>query len=146
MALEQGREVYVVPGRVTDRLSDGCNKLLKQGAGVFLSPEDLITELNSLLYGKGVPVNVDTAELNRDRGNGAQKEGNDNQDASNQYEDKELAAVWKHLDFYPKSMEQIGEEMNETCTYPEIVAALMKLCMDGEALQAGNGYFMKKKP
>lgn len=39
MALEQGRDVYVVPGRLTDRLSDGCNHLLTQGAGVFLSPE-----------------------------------------------------------------------------------------------------------
>lgn len=35
MALEQGRDVYVVPGRLTDRLSDGCNHLLTQGAGVF---------------------------------------------------------------------------------------------------------------
>ena len=41
MALEQGRDVYVVPGRLTDRLSDGCNHLLTQGAGVFLSPESL---------------------------------------------------------------------------------------------------------
>ena len=39
MALEQGRDVYVVPGRITDRLSDGCNRLLNQGAGVMLSPE-----------------------------------------------------------------------------------------------------------
>ncbi|MCM1111824.1 MAG: DNA-processing protein DprA [Muribaculum sp.] len=45
MALEQGRDVYVVPGRVTDRLSDGCNRLIKQGAGVFLSPEDFLREL-----------------------------------------------------------------------------------------------------
>lgn len=35
MALEQGRDVYAVPGRLTDRLSDGCNHLLTQGAGVF---------------------------------------------------------------------------------------------------------------
>lgn len=45
MALEQGREVYVVPGRVTDRLSDGCNSLIKQGAGILLSPEEFLKEL-----------------------------------------------------------------------------------------------------
>ena len=45
MALEQGREVFVVPGRVTDGLSEGCNRLLKQGAGILLSPEELLEEL-----------------------------------------------------------------------------------------------------
>lgn len=44
MALEQGRDVYVVPGRITDRLSDGCNRLLNQGAGVMLSPEQFLEE------------------------------------------------------------------------------------------------------
>lgn len=48
MALEQGREVYVVPGRVTDRLSDGCNRLIRQGAGVFLSPECFLEEIRQL--------------------------------------------------------------------------------------------------
>lgn len=45
MALEQGRDVYVVPGRITDRLSDGCNNLLKQGAGIVLSPGDFYEEI-----------------------------------------------------------------------------------------------------
>ena len=45
MALEQGREVYVVPGRITDALSRGCLKLMKQGAGAALSPEDILDAL-----------------------------------------------------------------------------------------------------
>lgn len=42
MALEQGREVYAVPGRITDRLSDGCNSLIRQGAGIALNPQDIV--------------------------------------------------------------------------------------------------------
>ena len=34
MALEQGKNVYAVPGRLTDRLSDGCNLLIRQGVSV----------------------------------------------------------------------------------------------------------------
>ena len=42
MALEQGREVYALPGRVSDSLSDGCNRLIRQGAGAATCPEDIL--------------------------------------------------------------------------------------------------------
>ena len=45
MALEQGKNVYAVPGRLTDRLNDGCNLLIRQGAGIALSPDDILAEL-----------------------------------------------------------------------------------------------------
>ncbi len=38
-ALEQGREVYALPGRVTDALAQGCNELIRQGAGIAVSPD-----------------------------------------------------------------------------------------------------------
>jgi DNA processing protein len=41
-ALEQGREVFVVPGNITSPLSAGCNALLKQGAHPITSIEDVI--------------------------------------------------------------------------------------------------------
>lgn len=34
MALEQGKEVYAVPGRITDALSRGCNRMIRDGAGM----------------------------------------------------------------------------------------------------------------
>lgn len=46
MALEQGKEVYVVPGRCTDSLSRGCNKLLRQGAVAAIEPEDILEDMN----------------------------------------------------------------------------------------------------
>jgi DNA processing protein len=41
-ALEQGREVLVVPGPITSRTSAGTNRLLRDGATPLLSPEDLL--------------------------------------------------------------------------------------------------------
>lgn len=49
MALEQGREVYALPGRVSDSLSDGCNRLIRQGAGAATCPEDIL----EYFYGAG---------------------------------------------------------------------------------------------
>ncbi len=44
-ALEQGKEVLACPGRLTDRLSDGCNHLISQGAGVVIDVNDVIDRL-----------------------------------------------------------------------------------------------------
>ncbi len=44
-AMEQGKEVYAVPGRITDDLSRGCNQLIQQGAGVITSVEDFLKEI-----------------------------------------------------------------------------------------------------
>lgn len=44
-ALEQGKDVYAVPGRIGDELSRGCLELLKQGAGVADSPRTILDAL-----------------------------------------------------------------------------------------------------
>lgn len=41
MALEQGKEVYAVPGRITDELSRGCNRMILEGAGVAVDINEL---------------------------------------------------------------------------------------------------------
>ena len=47
-AMEQGKDVYALPGRVTDPLSQGCNQLIKQGAGIVQSVEDFLADLDIL--------------------------------------------------------------------------------------------------
>ena len=45
MALEQGKDVYALPGSLESPLSEGCNHLISQGAGILLSPESLLENL-----------------------------------------------------------------------------------------------------
>ena len=45
-ALEQGRDVYALPGNVNSPFSQGTNKLLKEGAKMVTSVEDILEDLN----------------------------------------------------------------------------------------------------
>lgn len=40
--LEQGKDIFALPGRITDSLSQGCNYLISQGAILVRSPEDIV--------------------------------------------------------------------------------------------------------
>lgn len=44
-ALEQGRDVYAIPGRMGDSLSYGCNRLIAQGAGILYDMDEFIREI-----------------------------------------------------------------------------------------------------
>lgn len=44
-ALEQGRQVFAVPGALTDPLNEGCHRLIQQGAALVASAENIAHEL-----------------------------------------------------------------------------------------------------
>ena len=47
-ALEQGRSVFAVPGRVDSPLSQGCNELIRGGATLVTSVDDILEDFEYL--------------------------------------------------------------------------------------------------
>lgn len=129
MALEQGREVYALPGRATDPLSGGCNRLIRQGAGLVSAPEELLEEL----FGKsGAPKGDGRAEPVQ---------------GTLFFPEGVQGELWEILDFNPLPAQELRrryeEKYRKTIALPVLFKELLELCADGHAGQVGGGYFMR---
>lgn len=129
MALEQGREVYALPGRATDALSTGCNKLIRQGAELVMTPQELLEELQ--------------ADYMRIPSQG--KEGQQ----TTLFPEGVQGELLQILDFQPRSMELLQEiylhDYGRPITVPQLCHALVQLCAEGYAGQAAGSYYLKKR-
>lgn len=124
MALEQGKEVLVLPGRITDELSRGCNCLVKQGAGLLTAPADILQ-----LFG----IRRETKE------NNGQAE-----ETGSLFHTKEEKRIYEILDFLPKSTEEIWKEYGkEQITIQQLMNELLRLCLRGLVAQTGGSYYKK---
>ena len=127
MALEQGREVYVVPGRVTDRLSEGCNQLIKDGAAVYLNPGRFVEELEEAYFLHRIRPDAPPAAIREE-------------EPSLTPEQKE---IWKALDHTPKSVEEIQRSLATKISVQTCSIRLMELTLQGKAKQITAGRFCK---
>lgn len=146
MALEQGKEVYAVPGRVTDALSSGCNRLVKLGAAMLLDPEELAEELRGICGRRDLAVRekVQRREPGRKQGRHkgfetAMAEGN----RQLLVENPPLAEIFRQLELTPKSVDRIRAALPQEYRDEQINVYLIRLCMEKLAVQVSPGQFCR---
>ncbi len=119
LAIEQGREVFAVPGPVTSGLSKGPINLIKDGARAVFSPDEILEELG---IGKvqGVKVKAQSyLELSE--------------------EEKKVLEV---LENETRHIDEIGRELNFPS--PKISALMLKMEISGLVQGMGAGIYCKK--
>ncbi len=119
IGLEQGKEIFAVPGRITDHLSRGCNNLIQQGAHLALSPNDILEYLG-VKYDKELIIH----------------EKNINGLA------KMEKIVYDSLDFKPRHLDKIISESG--LSLAECMGVLMELELGGYVFRSGNHYYGKR--
>ena len=127
MALEQGRDVIAVPGRITDKTSEGCNLLIAQGAEIYTGPETLERLIAEIAGSHHSAFVYDPGNNHAVSGNLTEKE----------------EKVYACLDTRPKRLETILEE----CPLPfsEVLGILMDLEIKGLVVEATrNTYYVNR--
>lgn len=162
-ALEQGREVLAVPGRVTDRLSDGCNLMISQGAGIALDTKDVIDRLNAIRFETLDQANERAYHLKVQKDEKTHcscssdmsciEEDNTEtgrmnlEDSENIEEETSTLTLPDHIlsvvDVIPMSASVIMEELYKRgidITVPDLLKILSDLVYNGDIIQCGASY------
>lgn len=117
-ALEQGKDIYALPGPVNSTLSRGCNQLIKQGAGVLLSPEELLEEIGIV-----------------------QKSAKENGEYKKILLESQENMVYSCLDFKPRNLGEILRQTNLPVN--ELLDLLVNLELRGLVKEISKNYYIK---
>lgn len=146
MALEQGKEVFAVPGRITDSLSCGCNRLIENGAGIAVSVPQLWQELQGT-HGTAGGQRPEEACGAQDGGDRAEGTGVPAGECRRPL-GKRILNV---LDSDPRSLDEIQNRLADgkeaqSVSVPELMEELVLLCMEGKAGKRAGMYFAERQP
>ena len=118
-ALEQGKDVYAVPGRFGDALSEGCNALIGQGAGIIYDLDIFLQNLGYLPEKNAETTKIKNISL-----------------------DKNEQLVYGMVDLHPKYINYIIEETGLDLL--TVLHSLDKLKRYGLVQETFQNYFCKR--
>ena len=119
LALEQGREVFALPGRINDPLSKGCNRLIQNGAAILLDPGEGL-ELFGLNYKRKLTLGK----------------------ISEKRLEKKENLLYSFLDSRPKHLDEIRDGCGLEVS--ECMEGLLRLELLGIVHGLGNQYYCRK--
>ena len=117
-AVDNGRDVFAVPGNISDLRTAGCHRLIQQGAKLVMTAEDVLDEYSSISPKTYTPIFP--------------------------YKEKKwqeclaLDPILDSVDFEPTSVDTLVLRTGRAA--PEIVARLLELELDGFVAPFCGGY------
>ncbi|MBI4723169.1 MAG: DNA-protecting protein DprA, partial [Candidatus Stahlbacteria bacterium] len=113
-ALEQNREVFAVPGNITSETSKGVNRLIKDGAQITTSAQEVMEYMGIK------PITIEQKEPKLS---------------------EEENKIWKHLSHEPIQVDKLAETLN--LPVQKILSSLLNLELHGIVKQIPGRNFVK---
>ena len=118
MALEQGRDVFAIPGSIHSTQSKGCHALIKQGAKLVESAQDILEELQFATSTSAMSTRTEEDKVS-----------------------PALAALLQALGFDPIGLD--GLQARSGLPTPQLQAQLMELELGGLVARLPGGKFQR---
>ncbi len=126
-ALEQGRDVFVIPGRINDPMSAGTNKLISEGALVALNPDCILREL---LKSETQPKKISKTVGGKKQSVNVKLSGNEK-------------TIYSLLDMYPKKTDEFMAQSG--LDLKSVHDAILQLRLKGLAEECGKNNYIRKQ-
>jgi DNA processing protein len=124
LAMEQGREVFALPGSIHNPLARGCHALIRQGAKLVETADDILEELGPLLGASRAPEDTQAASP-----------------ASTPGLDPEYAELLQAMGYEPVNIDTLVQHLGLT---PETVSSmLLQLELRGLVETAPSGAYVQ---
>ena len=120
-ALEQGREVFAIPGSIHNPLARGCHQLIRQGAKLVETAEDIVSELAGRFVVPEPQHDVDRSAENPNAGL-----------------DPDYQKLLKCLQFEPVSVDELVQRSGFKAS--EIASMLLILELEGNVVCDAGRY------
>ncbi len=125
-AMEQGREVFAIPGSIHNPLAKGCHQLIKSGAKLVENAADILEELFPLV--NSAPISHTSA---------AEKSHTDIEKSTDTL-DSSYQTLLKHMEFEPIGIDQLVEI--SSLNVSEIASMLLILELQGQVVSQNGLY------
>jgi DNA processing protein len=127
LASEQGREVFAIPGSIHNPMARGCHRLIRQGAKLVETVDDIFTELGALLEGLRAGARVEAPEEAANSG---------------PVLDKDYEILLDALGFAPAGIDTL---VARTGFATDVIASMLLILeLDGRVAQQPGGLFCRR--
>jgi DNA processing protein len=123
LAGEQGREVFALPGSIHNPMARGCHRLIREGAKLVESAEDIVNELGPLA-GHVLQFSQESSQSPSARVTG---------------DDAEYRKLREHLGFDPVSVDELASRSG--LTIEQVSSMLLILELDGKVEKLSGGRY-----
>ncbi|RLA28021.1 MAG: DNA-protecting protein DprA [Gammaproteobacteria bacterium] len=122
LAAEQGREIFAIPGSIHNPMSRGCHQLIRQGAKLVESADDIVSELGPMV-----------GHLMQNAATEAPETG------TSKHHDPDYEKLLQTLSYDPASADELAEQSGLTIDQVSSMLLILELEKKIEA-QAGGRY------